>query len=312
MEENQNENENQNTRVYSRWHTRQKINKLNQFHLSKEEKYLIRANDKELKDLVIKELKTNIENLTKKVNDIKGVDKTKKTEEEISLDKKHKKRYLAKIQKLNKCLNDEGGINARVKLLKQKARKLRTTKKKIEENLGNLKNSLKRCLNCKKRGHVVEDCPFKNNENEEDNKDVNNDEAICYNCGSHDHGLYKCDKPIDYNNLPYALCFRCKKRGHISANCPENENGIYIHGGSCFVCGAKDHLAKNCPQKQAKEEAYKTQRPKKEKTKNNEKNNDNKEKAEKIENKKKEKKNKDNKKKKHKDKNENDKINNDN
>jgi len=63
---------------------------------------------------------------------------------------------------LKKCLKDEGGINARIKLLKQKARKLRTTKKKIEENLGNLKNSFKRCLNCKKRGHVVEDCPFKN------------------------------------------------------------------------------------------------------------------------------------------------------
>ena len=286
MEEKQSENENQNTKVYSRWHTRQKINKLNQFHLSKEEKYLIKANDKELKDLVIKELKTNIENLTKKVNDIKSNNKSEKTEEEISIDKKHKKRYLAKIQKLKKCLNDEGGINARIKLLKQKARKLRTTKKKIEENLGNLKNSLKRCLNCKKRGHVVEDCPFKNNENEDNDNKINNDEAICYNCGSHEHGLYKCDKPIDYNNLPYALCFKCKKRGHISANCPENENGIYIHGGSCFVCGAKDHLAKNCPQKQAKEEAYKVQRPKKENGKNNVKHNKEKEDS-KIENKKK-------------------------
>ena len=265
-----NEEENQNTRVYSRWHTKQKINKLNQFHLTKDEKYLIRANDKELKDLVIKELKVNIENLEKKIQSI-NENKNSKKEEDISTDKKHKKRYIAKIQKLKKCLKDEGGINARVKLLKQKARKLRITKKKIEDNLGNLKNSLKRCLNCKKRGHLVEDCPFKNDENSENNKDgENNDEAICYNCGSHEHGLYKCDKPIDYNNLPYALCFKCKKRGHISANCPENENGIYIHGGSCFVCGAKDHLAKNCPQKQAKEEAYKIQKPKKEK---NEKNN---------------------------------------
>ena len=65
-DEKDNENENQNTRVYSRWHTRQKINKLNQFHLSKEEKYLIRANDKELRELVIKELKTNIEKIEKK------------------------------------------------------------------------------------------------------------------------------------------------------------------------------------------------------------------------------------------------------
>ena len=281
-EEKDKENENeqkQDGKIYSRWHTRQKINKLNQFHLSKEDKYLIKANEKELKDLVIKDLKTNIENLEKKINDINNNKNSQKTEEEIFLDKKHKKRYIAKLQKLKKCLKDEGGINARVKLLKQKARKLRTTKKKIEENLGNLKNSLKRCLNCKKRGHVVEDCPFKNDEKNEDNKNKNNDEAICYNCGSHEHGLYKCDKPIDYNNLPYALCFKCKKRGHISANCPENENGIYIHGGSCFVCGAKDHLAKNCPQKQAKEEAYKFHKPKNDKNVNDD---DNKEKDEKT------------------------------
>ena len=288
--------EKENQKIYSRWHSRQKINKLNQFHLSKEEKYLIKANDKELKDLVIKELKANIENLEKK---IKSINNKNKKEEDISTDKKHKKRYIAKIQKLKKCLNDEGGINARVKLLKQKARKLRTTKKKIEENLGNLKNSLKRCLNCKKRGHVVEDCPFKNDENNEGNKGDSNDEAICYNCGSHEHGLYKCDKPIDYNNLPYALCFKCKKRGHISANCPENENGIYIHGGACFVCGAKDHLAKNCPQKQAKEEAYSIQKPKKEKKdknftkeKNKKENEKEKDKKEKKEENKKEKKDK--------------------
>ena len=283
-DEKDNENQNQNTRVYSRWHTRQKINKLNQFHLSKEDKYLIRANDKELRELVIKELKTNIEKIEKKLKDISDKKNSEKNKEDIDSDKKHKKRYIAKLQKLKKCLKDEGGINARIKLLKQKARKLRTTKKKIEENLGNLKNSLKRCLNCKKRGHVVEDCPFKNDENNEDSKGNNNDEAICYNCGSHDHGLYKCDKPVDYNNLPYALCFKCKKRGHISANCPENEKGIYIHGGQCFVCGAKDHLAKNCPQKEAKEEAYKSQRPKKEK---NDGNVEKKEKNEKIKKKKK-------------------------
>ncbi len=212
----------------------------------------------------------------------------KKIKKILTLIKNHKKRYIAKLQKLKKCLKDEGGINARIKLLKQKARKLRTTKKKIEENLGNLKNSLKRCLNCKTHGHVVEDYPFKNDENNEDSKGNNNDKAICYNCGSHDHGLYKCDKPVDYNNLPYALCFKCKKRGHISANCPENENGIYIHGGSCFVCGAKDHLAKNCPQKQAKEEAYKSQRPKKEKNDENKKNAEKKEKIDKIKKKKKE------------------------
>ena len=271
MDNNENEdseNNQENQRIYSRWEARKKINKLNQFHLTKEEKYLIRANDTELKNLVIKDLNKNIEELEKKIKAINESKKEGKTEEDISIQKKHKKRLIAKIQKLKKCLRDEGGINARIKLLKQKARKLRSTKNKIEKNLGNLKNSFKRCLNCKKRGHLVEDCPFKEI-NKEDNEDnLNTNDIICYNCGSYEHTLYKCDKPIDYNNLPYALCFRCKKRGHISANCPENENGIYVHGGSCFVCGAKDHLAKNCPEKQAKEEAYKVQKPKNKNKKN--------------------------------------------
>ena len=265
------DNNQEKERIYSRWEARKKINKLNQFHLSKDEKYLIRANDTELKNLVIKELNNNIEEIEKKIKLINTSLSEKNKEEDITLKKKHKKRLIAKIQKLKKCLKDEGGINARIKLLKQKARKLRSTKRKVEENLGNLKNSFKRCLNCKKRGHLVEDCPFKEKNNEDGNEDnMNNNDIVCYNCGSYEHTLYKCDKPIDYNNLPYALCFKCKKRGHISANCPENENGIYVHGGACFVCGAKDHLAKNCPEKQAKEEAYKVHKPK-EKNKRNKK-----------------------------------------
>ena len=278
MDEDKNENDKQDNKIiYSRWEARKKINKLNQFHLSKDEKYLVRANDEELKNLVIKELNTKIEEYGKKIESINSSISKKNKEEDTSLQKKQKKRFIAKIQKLKKCLKDEGGINARIKLLKQKARKLRSTKRKIEEKLGNLKNSFKRCLNCKKRGHLVEDCPFKlnqNNNEDDDEQNINNNkDIICYNCGSYEHTLYKCDKPIDYNNLPYALCFKCNKRGHISANCPENENGIYIHGGACFVCGAKDHLAKNCPEKQAKEEAYKVQKPKNKNKKKNKKDN---------------------------------------
>ena len=133
MEKEENgENNQENQRIYSRWQARQKINKLNQFHLSKEEKYLIRANDTELRDLVIKELTKNIEEIGKKIDSINNSKKDKK-EEEISLDKKKKKRLITKIQKLKKCLKDEGGINARIKLLKQKARKLRSTKKRLKK-----------------------------------------------------------------------------------------------------------------------------------------------------------------------------------
>ena len=125
---------------------------------------------------------------------------------------------------------------------------MQRTKDKVEENLGKLKNSLKRCLKCKKRGHLAENCPFsKEEEQMEDLKD----KKICYNCGSTEHNLYQCNLPVDYSNLKFALCFKCKQRGHISANCPMNENGIYFRGGSCFICGKKDHLAKNCPEKQA-------------------------------------------------------------
>ena len=242
-------------KVYSRWQTKQKIKKLTQFSLSDNDKFLIKANDKELKNLVIKELNTKISDLEKQLTKLK---ESKNSEDK----KKHKKRIIAKISKLKKCLKDEGGINARIKLLKMKSRKLRSTKNKIDEKLGNLKNSLKKCLHCKKRGHLAEDCPLKNETQNEEN--IKND-AICYNCGSKDHNLYHCDKPVDYSNLPFAFCFKCQKKGHISSNCPENENGIYIHGGCCFICKAKDHLAKNCPQKQNKEEAFKAQKPNKEK-----------------------------------------------
>ena len=75
MEEDKNEKENnennqENQRIYSRWEARKKINKLNQFHLTKDEKYLIRANDEELKNLVIKDLNKNIEELEKKIKSI--------------------------------------------------------------------------------------------------------------------------------------------------------------------------------------------------------------------------------------------------
>ena len=37
------ENNQEKERIYSRWEARKKINKLNQFHLSKDDKYLIKA-----------------------------------------------------------------------------------------------------------------------------------------------------------------------------------------------------------------------------------------------------------------------------
>ena len=116
-------------------------------------------------------------------------------------------------------------------------------------------------------------------------KYVNYEQTQCIN--DIPEGYYLKDKEKGIIDKCYKLCKTCSKNGiqigskfymncdtclyknnskvTIEGNCPENENGIYVHGGACFVCGAKDHLAKNCPEKQAKEEAYKVQKPKKNK-----------------------------------------------
>jgi len=256
-------NNNKKNKNYSNWETKQKIKKLNKFSLTKEDKFLLNANDNEIKELVIKEIKKNLKRISNEIDTINEHLKNKNNINNNNLlkEKKHKKYLNIKQNKLRKVLEDEGAIKSRMKLLKLKKRKLNTKKIKIEKNLGNLKDSLKRCLKCKKRGHLAKNCPLNDNNNNTDNNDDNsknsNNNNICYNCGSKKHGLYECDKPIDYSNLPFAECYICKKKGHISANCPNNKNGIYIRGGSCYICNSKEHLAKNCPQKHIKEDAYK-------------------------------------------------------
>lgn len=245
------------SKTYSRWQTKLKLKKLNDFKLTKDDKFLIKATDSEIRELVINNLKMQIEKIEgEKVKAAKG--KVGKRPDEKEKLQKRKKHLQLKLNKLKKCLNDEGGIKARIRLIKKKQHKLRSTKTKIDKSLGQLKNTLKRCFKCKKRGHVAEECTYGNEENEANegnDKDTSNS-RICYNCGSSNHNLYSCDKPVDYSNLPFAECFKCKAKGHITANCPENENGIFIRGGSCFICKAKDHLAKNCPQKQFREDTF--------------------------------------------------------
>lgn len=254
------------SKTYSKWQTKLKLKKLNDFKLSKEDKFLIKATDNEIREIVINNLKTQIEKIQEKKSKTVKATIGKPTEEKAKLQKRKKHLHM-KLSKLKKCLNDEGGIKARMRLIKKRQHRLRSTKTKIDKSLGQLKNTLKRCFKCKKRGHVAEECTYGNeNENNDDNNDKDKHtqpSRICYNCGSLEHNLYSCGKPVDYSNLPFAECFKCKAKGHITANCPENENGIFIRGGSCFICKGKDHLAKNCPQKQIREEAFHNKRNRK-------------------------------------------------
>ena len=57
------EKDNANTKSgkgFSSWHKKQKIKKLSDFKLTKDDKYLIKATDDELKQMIIKELNTSI------------------------------------------------------------------------------------------------------------------------------------------------------------------------------------------------------------------------------------------------------------
>jgi zinc finger CCHC domain-containing protein 9 len=265
-------------KLHSIWDKKRRIKKLNDFKLTKDEKFLLKSTDEELRTFVINEINDNLKRISNEIEKANNVISSSTNKDEVLTNRKHKKYLLIKLKKLKKTLNDESGINARIKVFKLRRNKLKSTKKKVEKSLGELKTSMKRCLKCKKRGHIAENCPLNkgegsddddedDNEENENNKTVHKDK-ICYNCGSTEHGLYQCDKPVDYNNLPFAECYKCKGKGHISANCPNNVNGIYIRGGACYVCGKKDHLAKNCPEKQNKEEVFDTHKNKKKKKEN--------------------------------------------
>lgn len=97
------------------------------------------------------------------------------------------------------------------------------------------------CLGCRKKGHMLKDCP--------NARERNGSSGHCFNCGSADHALRNCPHPIDGKALKFAKCFICGGVGHISKACPENANGLYPKGGCCHICLQKTHLVKDCPQR---------------------------------------------------------------
>jgi zinc finger CCHC domain-containing protein 9 len=89
------------------------------------------------------------------------------------------------------------------------------------------------CFLCRQTGHSIKNCPR------------NQDENICYRCGSSCHILSKCEKQHDSKNpLPFAFCFECKQKGHLIGQCLLNEKGLYPTGGNCEYCGSVRHLKK--------------------------------------------------------------------
>ena len=121
------------------------------------------------------------------------------------------------------------------------------------------------CLGCRKRGHFLKDCPFKNSRG--GNTAEVTAPIVCFNCGSAEHTLKNCTKGSGSKSgkLQFATCFVCKKVGHISRDCPENANGLYPNGGCCHICMQKTHLVRDCPeQTEADRERFQLEKKQKE------------------------------------------------
>merc|ERR1712226_541041 len=111
----------------------------------------------------------------------------------------------------------------------------------------------KYCLKCKQQGHLVDSCP--------ERKD-NFNSMLCYNCGSTEHSLKKCNKPRDGKVLQFATCYICDENGHLASKCPGNRNGIYPKGGGCRKCGSNMHRANECTELTKKESGISETEPK--------------------------------------------------
>lgn len=153
-----------------------------------------------------------------------------------------KKEDVARLKELKKKMMAKGipksEINAALKLERRRAEKALTRERK------------KVCLNCRKGGHSLADCPKMS----ESNKDAI-PTGICYKCGSTEHTHFECKVVKNPNDFKFATCFICKEQGHISRQCPDNARGLYPKGGACKLCGDVTHLKKDCPTHVAKQEA---------------------------------------------------------
>lgn len=114
--------------------------------------------------------------------------------------------------------------NRRTKDIEQ--RKKRRARKKV-------------CLKCREPGHLLADCPNKN--------EIDGDK--CFKCGQADHKSSECKAKVGKDEYPFAQCYICKEEGHLASKCPDNPKGLYPHGGGCKFCGSVEHFRKDCPER---------------------------------------------------------------
>jgi len=126
---------------------------------------------------------------------------------------------------------------------------LKRERRKAEKTLARSKKLV--CFNCREPGHMLADCPNKN--------DVTCDTmpgaaGHCFKCGSLEHTSKDCKSKLKRENAyRFAVCFICKQEGHLAKACPDNPKGLYPNGGGCVFCGSVEHLKRDCPRKLEKD-----------------------------------------------------------
>merc|ERR1712198_725963 len=122
---------------------------------------------------------------------------------------------------------------------------LKRERRKAEKTLARSKKLV--CFNCREPGHMLADCPNKN--------DLTRDTmpgaaGHCFKCGSLEHTSKDCKSKLKRENAyRFAVCFICKQEGHLAKACPDNPKGLYPNGGGCVFCGSAEHLKRDCPSK---------------------------------------------------------------
>merc|ERR1711874_725867 len=116
------------------------------------------------------------------------------------------------------------------------------------------------CLNCRKEGHWLAQCPLASNDGVVRKKSKNDDQelkpnsGLCFKCGALDHTSKECKSKLKGENaFRFAVCFICKEQGHLAKACPDNPKGLYPNGGGCVFCGSVEHLKRDCPRKVEKD-----------------------------------------------------------
>jgi zinc finger CCHC domain-containing protein 9 len=137
------------------------------------------------------------------------------------------------------------------------------------------------CFHCRKKGHTIQNCPQKKQEDEDERGSastpcapapIGTTRRICFRCGARDHSLADCPVAEEEGSLlPFATCFVCQAKGHLASTCPANDHGIFVNGGACRICQSTQHRAKTCPQRRKGDDDGKTTSKKKKKMEKKEK-----------------------------------------